>query len=314
LIHPNPSSYGSTYKLVDIVRIGHRERQRSNLLFWTIEYIFHHQYLGGSMVSLSRFSLEGKIALVTGASRGIGRATALGLAEAGADVVVCSRKLPALEKVADEIRRMGRKSLPVPAHIAKLEDIRRLIETVTAEFGKIDILVNNAGTAPGAASALDADERLWDAIINLNLKGLYFLSQAVARVMKESGGGRIINVASIFGYRPPETIGIYSISKAAVLMVTKSMALELAPYNIRVNAVVSGPVNTRILDALWSHLPEDEAKNQKAEMAKKVPLRHIAEPEEIVGSMIYLASDASSYTTGAALVVDGGVLLTSVPI
>jgi len=266
------------------------------------------------MVNLSQFSLEGKIALVTGGSRGIGRATALGLANAGADVVVTSRKLPDLEKVADAIRNMGRKALPVSAHIAKMEDIRRLIETVTAEFGKIDILVNNAGTAPGAASALDADERLWDAIINLNLKGLYFLSQAVARVMKESGGGRIINVASIFGYRPPEALGIYSISKAAVLMVTKSMALELAPYNIRVNAIVSGPVNTRILDALWSHLPGEEAKKKKAEMAQKVPLRHIAEPEEMVGSMIYLASDASIYTTGAALVVDGGVLLSSVPI
>lgn len=266
------------------------------------------------MVNLSQFSLEGKVALVTGSSRGIGRATALGLASAGADIVVTSRKLTALEKVADEIRNIGRKVLPVAGHIGKLEDIRRLMEIVTIEFGRIDILVNNAGTAPAAASALDTDERLWDAIINLNLKGLYFLSQAAARLMKETGGGKIINVASIFGYRPPQNIGIYSISKAAVLMVTKSMALELAPYNIRVNAIVSGPVNTRILDALWSHLPEDEAKNQKAEMAKKVPLRRIAEPEEMVGSMIYLASDASSYTTGAALIVDGGVLLSSVPI
>jgi NAD(P)-dependent dehydrogenase (short-subunit alcohol dehydrogenase family) len=222
--------------------------------------------------------------------------------------------LPALEKVAEEIKNRGRKALPVPAHIGRVDEIRKLVERVMADFGRIDILVNNAGTAPAAASALETDERLWDAIMNLNLKGLYFLSQAVARSMKDSGGGKIINIASIFGLRPPENIGIYSISKAAVLAVTKSMALELAQYNIRVNAIVSGPVNTRILDALWAHLPEGEAKLQKTKMAQMVPLGHIAEPGEMVGSIIYLASDASGYTTGAAIIVDGGVLLTSPPI
>jgi len=265
------------------------------------------------MTDLSQFSLAGKIALVTGASRGIGRATALGLADAGADVIVSSRKLPALEKVAEEIEKKGRRALPIAAHIGRVEEGRRLVETALACFPRIDILVNNAGTAPGAASALETDERLWDAIMNLNLKGLYFLSQAVGRAMKDAGGGRIVNIASIFGLRLPQNIGIYSISKAAVLAVTKSMALELAPYNIRVNAIVSGPVNTRILDALWAHLPQEEAELEKAKMGKSVPLGHIAEPEEMVGSIIYLASDASGYTTGAALTVDGGVLLTAPP-
>ncbi len=266
------------------------------------------------MPNLANFSLEGKIALVTGASRGIGQATALGLAEAGADVIVSSRKLPALEKVAEEIKRKGQRSLPVAAHIGRLEEIRKLVDTALAKFGRIDILVNNAGTAPAAASALETDERLWDAIMNLNLKGVYFLSQAVARSMKDSGGGKIINISSIFGLRPPQNIGIYAISKAAILAVTKSMALELAPYNIRVNAIVSGPVNTRILDALWAHLPEEEAKLEKSKMGKTIPLGHVAEPDEMVGSIIYLASDASCYTTGAALTVDGGVLLTAPPI
>ena len=150
--------------------------------------------------------------------------------------------------------------------------------------------------------------------MNLNLKGVYFLSQTVARAMKDSGGGRIVNIASIFGCRPPQNVGIYAISKAAVLALTKSMALELAPYGIRVNAIVSGAVNTRILDALWAHLPEEDAKLQKFKMGQTVPLGHVAEPYEMVGSIIYLASDASGYTTGAALTVDGGVLLTAPPI
>jgi len=265
------------------------------------------------MVNLSRFSLEGKVALVAGGSRGIGRATALGFAEAGADVVVSSRKLPDLEKVADEIRALGRRALPVAAHAARMEDINRLVETVVAQFGTIDILVNNAGTNPAMATALDADERLWDTIVNLNLKGLYFLGQAAARVMKEHGGGKIINVSSVDGYRPEHNVGIYSITKAAVVMVTKSMALELAQYNIRVNAIAPGPVSTRMLDSHWFTLPEEEARAQKADLAKMVPLQRIAEPDEMVGAMIYLASDASSFATGETIVIDGGMLLSSAP-
>jgi NAD(P)-dependent dehydrogenase (short-subunit alcohol dehydrogenase family) len=253
------------------------------------------------------------VALVTGASRGIGRAGALGLAEAGADVVLASRKLEDLEKVAAEIRNVGRRALPVAAHLGRMEDVRKLVETARAEFGTIDVLINNAATTPATATVLDVEERLWDAIMNLNLKGLYFLSQAVARVMKERGGGSIINVSSIDGYRPEYMVGPYSIAKAAVLMATKSMALELAPYRIRVNAIAPGPVSTRILDSHWVHLPEKEARAQKAAFSKAIPLQHIGEPEEIVGAMIYLASEASSFTTGATIVIDGGILLSAAP-
>ena len=265
------------------------------------------------MVNLSRFSLEGKVALVTGASRGMGRATALAFAEAGADVAIASRKLTDLQKVANEIRKTGRKALPVAAHIGKMEDIPKLVEAVMAEFGRIDILVNNAGGSPALASCLDADERLWDYVMDLNLKGVYFLSQAVARIMKEQGGGRIINVSSVDAYKPEWNVSIYAITKAAVVMLTKSMALELAQYNIRVNAVAPGTVTTRLFDSHWFHLPEEEAKAQKAMMAKSLPMQRIADPDEIAGVMIYLASDASSYTTGDTIVVDGGFLMGPVP-
>ncbi len=258
------------------------------------------------MADLSRFSLEGKVAVVTGGSRGIGRAIALGLAQAGADVVVTSRKLPDLENVAEEVRKLGKKAMPIAAHIGKMDNIPMLVDAVMKEFGRIDILVNNAGCTPAMGTILTNDERLWDTIMNLNLKGLYFMSQAAARIMKEQGGGAIINVASMDGYKPEPYVGIYSISKAAVIMATKSMALELAPYNIRANAIAPGPVSTKMLDSHWFHLPEEQAKAEKAELSKHVPLRKIADPDEMVGAVIYLASDASSFTTGDTILIDGG--------
>lgn len=263
------------------------------------------------MIDLSRFSLEGKVALVTGGSRGIGQATAVAFAQAGAHVVLCSRNLEDLEKVAHEIRGIGRKALPVAAHMGRLENVRMLVETTMAEFGKIDIVVNNAGTAPVYASCLDAEERLWDSIMNLNLKGLYFLSQAAARVMKAQGGGRIINVASIDGYKPQENVGIYSISKAAVIMVTKSMALELAPYNIRVNAIAPGAIDTKMLNNMWANLPEARKTLAKKAVSAGTPLGRIGIPDEIAGAMIYLASDASSFMTGETILIDGGAMLVS---
>ncbi len=256
-------------------------------------------------MELSQFSLEGKVALVTGGSRGIGEATAIGFAKAGADVVVASRNLPDLEKVADEVKDLGRKSLAVSAHVGRMEQIGSLVERVVSEFGKIDILVNNAGTSPVYTPALDLEERAWDAVMNLNLKGLFFLSQAVARVMKEQGGGKIINVTSVDGFKPEVNIGAYAISKAGVIMVTKVLAIELAQYNIRVNAIAPGNVHTRLGDSRSEVVPDFEE-----EMLKKVPMGRIAEPDEMVGAMIYLASDASSYATGQTFTVDGGLLIT----
>jgi NAD(P)-dependent dehydrogenase (short-subunit alcohol dehydrogenase family) len=157
-------------------------------------------------------------------------------------------------------------------------------------------------------SVLDSDERLWETIMNLNLKGFYFTSQSVAKVMKKQGGGKIINIASVDGFKPEPGVSVYSISKAGVRMITKAFALELAPFNIQVNAIAPGPISTKMLDSHWFHLPPEEAKRQKEAMAKKTPIGRIGEPDEIAGAAVYLASDASSYTTGAEIVIDGGVL------
>jgi NAD(P)-dependent dehydrogenase (short-subunit alcohol dehydrogenase family) len=244
-------------------------------------------------------SLEGKVALVTGGSRGIGRATALGLARAGADVAVASRKLPDLAKAAEEIKGLGRKSLAVAAHVGRLPEINNLVDQVKAEFGRIDILVNNAGTNPVMDPALEVGERAWDAIMNLNLKGIFFLSQAVARTMKEQGGGAIINVSSVEGITPG-ILPVYSISKAGVIMATKVMAREWAQYNIRVNAVAPGLTRTTFSEALWNNPAILEV------AMSRTPMRRIAEPEEMVGAIVYLASDAASYVTGQVIAIDGG--------
>jgi len=260
------------------------------------------------MFDLSKFSLKGKTAIVTGGGRGIGKAIAQGFAKAGAKVALTSRKMNDLEAAAAAIKAFGGETFPVQAHLGKMEEINRMVSTVKDKFGRIDILVNNAGSSPAMASVLDADERLWETIMNLNLKGLYFTSQAVARIMKQQGGGKIINIASIDGFRPELGVSVYSISKAGVRMITRAFAAELAPFNIQVNTIAPGPISTKMLDSHWFHLPPEEAKKQKEEMAKMTPMGHIGEPDEIAGAAIYLASSASSYTTGAEIVVDGGFL------
>lgn len=250
-------------------------------------------------ISPNVFSLSGKVALVTGGSRGIGKAIAVGLAKFGADVAVTSRKLPDLEEVAKEIKGLGRRSMAVATHVGRMEEINNLVPKIKEELGRIDILVNNAGTNPTMDQAMDIEERAWDSIMNLNLKGLFFLSQAVARLMKEQGGGKIINVASVAGITP-DILPAYSISKAGVIMATKVMAQQWAQYNIRVNAIAPGLVKTRFSEALWSNPDILQV------AMRRTPLRRVAEPDELVGAVIFLASDASSYVTGHVLVVDGG--------
>ncbi len=260
------------------------------------------------MFDLSKFSLNGKIAIVTGSSRGIGKAIALGFAKAGAKVVLTSRKINDLEANAAEIKAFGGEAFPLQAHLGKMEEIKKMVTAVMDKFGRIDILANNAGTNPAMGTVLDIDERLWETIINVNLKGYYFTSQAVAKVMKEQGGGKIINVASIDGFKPEPWVSVYNISKAGVRMLTKSFALELAPFNIQVNAIAPGPISTKLLDSHWFTLPPEVAKKEKETMAQRTPIGRIGEPDENAAAAIYLASDASSYTTGAEIVIDGGVL------
>jgi NAD(P)-dependent dehydrogenase (short-subunit alcohol dehydrogenase family) len=247
-------------------------------------------------------SLKNKVVLLTGASRGIGHAAAIGLAEAGADLAIASRKLPDLEKVAAEIKKLGRKCVPIATHVGRIEEINSLVKKVLDEFGKIDILVNNAATNPSMASAMDIDDRAWDSIMNLNLKGLFFLSQAVARTMKERGGGKIINIASIAGISP-DILAVYSISKAGVIMATKVMAQQWGQYNIRVNTVAPGLTKTKFSEALWGN---PDILNIAM---SRTPLARPAEPEEMVGAIIFLASAASSYVTGQVIAVDGGTTI-----
>ncbi len=249
-----------------------------------------------------QLSLENKVALVTGGSRGIGRAIALGLAKSGADVVIASRKIGDLENVAGERKSLGRKCLPVATHIGRLEEIKNLVDKAAAEFGRIDILVNNAATNPTMVPAMDIDDRAWDSIMNLNLKGLFFLSQAVARIMKEKGGGRIINVASVAGLSP-DILPVYSISKAGVIMATKVMAQQWAIYNIRANAIAPSLTKTKFSEPLWTN--QDILNIAMS----RTPLGRPAEPDDMVGAVIFLASDASDYITGQVLAIDGGMTI-----
>jgi len=257
-------------------------------------------------MNLSRFSLEGKVALVTGGSRGIGRAIALAFADAGADVAISSRKLPDLESVAEELKQKGVQSMAVASHIAKREESKALVDKVKGEWGKIDILVNNAGTNPHYGPLLEAEEWAWDVTMNVNLKGPFLLSQLVAGVMKEQGGGSIINIASIMGLVPSE-LGIYSVSKAGIIMLTQVLAKEWGQYKIRVNAIAPGVVKTRLSEALW----KDPVKEKEA--AKSKALGYIGVPDDIAGAALFLASDASSYITGEVIVVDGGELVGPAP-
>jgi len=248
---------------------------------------------------LSASVLQGKVALVTGGSRGIGEAIALGLAKAGSDVIITSRNLPDLEKVAGDIKSLGRKSLGLSAHAGKLDDINNLVEKVKDEFGKIDILVNNAATNPTVDPALYYSERAWDAIMNLNLKGLFFLSQAVAKIMKEKDGGSIINISSAEGITP-SALTVYGISKAGVIYTTRALAKEWGKYNIRVNAIAPGIIRTRFAEFWWKN---PEALKFATSMT---PLGRTGEPQDIVGAAVYFASSASSHVTGQVLVIDGG--------
>lgn len=260
------------------------------------------------MFDLSRFSLTGKTAIVTGGSRGIGKAIALGMAKAGAKVAVTSRKINDLETTAAEIKSFGGEAFPIQAHLGRIEEISKMVDSALSQLKRIDILVNNAGASPAMGSVLESDERLWETIMNLNLKGLYFTSQAVARVMKEQKAGKIINLASIDGFTPEREVSVYSISKAGVRMITRAFALELAPFNIQVNTIAPGPISTKMLNSHWFHLSPEEAKKGEEDMARMVPMGRLGQPDDIVGAAIYLGSDASSYTTGTEIVIDGGFL------
>ena len=248
------------------------------------------------------FDLTGKIALITGASRGIGQAIAEAYASAGAKVVLASRKQAGLDAVAEKIRASGGDALPVATHTGEPEAIQALIRQAVEAYGGVDILVNNAGTNPHFGPLMTSEDSQWDKILDVNVKGYFRMIKACLDSMISRGGGKVINMASVAGLSPQPGMGIYCVSKAGVLMLTRVLAVELAPHNIQVNAIAPGFVKTQFSRAIWDNPAFYEM------TINQVPQKRIAEPGEIVGAALYLASAASSFTTGATLLIDGGQL------
>jgi NAD(P)-dependent dehydrogenase (short-subunit alcohol dehydrogenase family) len=240
----------------------------------------------------------GKVVIVTGGSKGLGREMALGFAEAGADVVVASRKLAPCEAVADEVRAMGRRALPVSCHVGDWDQCDGLIDATVAEFGKIDVLINNAGIAPVPPSLLEVTADLFDKTIAVNLKGPLRLTALAAEHMP--AGGSVVNISSKASLHPSSFTVVYAAAKAGLNALTKAAANEFGPRGIRVNAIVCGTFHT---DSLHASLPGEDA---QAQMASGIALGRIASADEIVGTALYLASDASSYLTGELILLDGG--------
>lgn len=249
------------------------------------------------------FSLKDRVALITGASRGIGEAIATTFAENGAHCILVSRKIESLQAVADKITAAGGSAEPMACHMGKLDQIELLFKQVEEKHGKLSILVNNAATNPFFGNMVDVDEGIWDKTLGVNLKGPFFMIRYAAGLMSKSGGGSIINVASITAKMPAPFQGVYSITKAAMLSMTKAYAQELSGFNIRVNALLPGLTRTKFSGALFDN---EDIYNIALQ---RIPLKRHAEPEEMAGAALYLASDASSYTTGTSIVCDGGNLI-----
>ena len=251
-------------------------------------------------MSTNLFNLTGRVALVTGASRGIGEAIAKLLAEQGAHVIVSSRKAESCDQVVASIIEAGGSAETVACHIGDMDNITETFSHIRDKHGRLDILVNNAAANPYFGHILDTDIAAYNKTVDVNIRGYFFMSIEGAKLMRDNGGGSIINTASVNGLQPGMQQGIYSITKAAVINMTKSFAKECAQFNIRVNALLPGLTKTKFAGALF-----ENEKMHKLAMST-IPMSRHAEPEEMAGTVLYLASDASSYTTGESIVVDGG--------
>ena len=252
-------------------------------------------------MTLTQFSLEGKSALITGSRRGIGKSIALAFAEAGANVAVCDLVTDdgKLNGVAEEIRKMGRRSIAVPVDTSRKRDVDNMVESVLQEFGVVDILVNNAGTG-AVAPILDLPEEEWDRVINVNLKGYFLCAQALGKKMVQQKKGTIVCTASQYAFKAAPGMGVYCISKAGVNMLIRVLARELGGFGIRVNGIAPGLVKTDLSRHDWED-PDIRAQREAA-----TPLGRLAETTDLAGAALFLASDASAYVSGHTILVDGG--------
>jgi len=246
-------------------------------------------------------SLHGKIALVTGGGRGIGKAITRRFAEAGANVVIASRKLENLEATAREFASLPGKVLPMICHVGRNEQIENLVRETEARVGPVNILVNNSATTLGQGQALAVTDEMFDKIVEINIKAALRLVRLIVPKMIERKSGSIINIASVAGLRPQPGGLLYSLTKAALIMMTRSWAQEFGPHNIRVNAIAPGLVQTDLSEFFW----KDDTRRRQYESA--TPLQRIGQPDEIAGLALYLASDEASFVTGQVLVADGGM-------
>ncbi len=249
---------------------------------------------------MSEFNLEGKTAVITGASRGIGLAIAHNLAAHGAGCILVSRKADTLEAAAIEIRDLGFKAEAMTCHTGHPEQIQAMYEKIVENYGSLDILINNAATNPHFGEMITADEKLWDKTLDVNIKGPFFMIKHAVPLMKN--GGAIVNIASVNALKPGMYQGIYSATKAALLNMTQTLARELAPQKIRVNALLPGLTDTKFASAIIS---SDKIRNYAL---AQIPMNRYAQPEEIAGAVLYLVSDAASFTTGTSIICDGGML------
>ncbi|MEH6634573.1 MAG: SDR family oxidoreductase [Halioglobus sp.] len=254
-------------------------------------------------MSTRLFDITGKVALVTGASRGIGEAIAKLLAEQGAHVIVSSRKIDGCQLVADAINQAGGSAEALACHVGSMEDISATFSHIRERYGKLDILINNAATNPYFGDILDTDLAAYTKTVDVNIRGYFFMSVEGGRLMRENGGGAIVNTASVNALQPGPLQGIYSITKAAVVNMTKAFAKECGQHGIRVNALLPGMTKTAFAGALFA----DEAIYDAA--MQTIPMKRHAEPSEMAGTVLYLVSEASSYTNGECIVVDGGLTL-----
>jgi NAD(P)-dependent dehydrogenase (short-subunit alcohol dehydrogenase family) len=259
--------------------------------------------MGGEEMA-DKFDLAGKVAIVTGGGKGIGRAIALGLADSGAKVMIAARTQSEIEAVANEIRSRGGEATSRVTDVSISEQVDALVAATLEAFGRIDILINNAARS-FLRPLLELREDGFDKIFNTNVKGTFLLSRAVARVMKEQGGGKIVNITTVGAVRGGVMMGVYHASKAAVKMLTMCMAAEWAPYNISVNAVGPGLTRTHFSQPIWGN-PEIER-----QIVMRIPKGRLAEPEDIVGAVLFLCSDSAGFITGQSIYVDGGTLATT---